>query len=101
MSIALRECIIWGMNRELWVNNLSVELFWDALQKEVDPVLHERWLVERVVQRGRWEDWLLIRTHYDKPRLRKLLPQLRMDARSEHFLLFAILYFLTIIACSL
>ncbi len=71
---------------ELWVNSLSAELFWDVLQKEVDPDQHERWLIERVMHRGRWEDWLLLRAHYSKNKLIDLLPQLRLDARSEHFL---------------
>ena len=74
------------MIRELWVNNLSSELFWDVLQKEVDPDLHERWLIERVMQRGRWEDWILLRENYSKKRLIGLLPQLRLDGKSEHFL---------------
>jgi len=71
---------------ELWVNSLSAELFWDVLQKEVDPDHHERWLVERVLLRGRWEDWLLVREHYSKNKLFTLLPELRLDAKSEHFL---------------
>ena len=76
------------MSSDLWVSGLSSELFWDVLQEEVDPGRHERWLIERVLQRGRWEDWLLIRKHYNKKRLNSLLSQLRLDARSEHFLKF-------------
>jgi hypothetical protein len=26
---------------------------------EVDPEKNARWILERVLQRGRWEDWLL------------------------------------------
>ena len=68
------------------MNSLSSELFWDVSRKEVDPERHERWLIERVMQRGRWEDWLLIRAHYDKTRLLDLSPQLRIDHKSAHFL---------------
>ena len=73
---------------ELWVNNLSADLFWDVLQKEVDPDLHERWLIERVLQRGRWEDWILLRENYSRKRFIGLLPHLRLDAKSENFLKF-------------
>lgn len=76
------------MSRDLWVNSLSAELFWDVLQEKVDPDRHERWLIERVLQRGRWEDWLVLRKHYSKKRLNGLLPQLRLDSKSEHFLKF-------------
>jgi hypothetical protein len=36
-----------------WINNLSPELFWDVSRKEVDPERNERWLIERVLQRGK------------------------------------------------
>lgn len=68
------------------MNGLSSELFWDVSQKDVDPDRHERWLIERVLQRGSWEDWLLIRSYYDKTRLLNLFPQLRIDPKSAHFL---------------
>lgn len=68
------------------MNGLSSELFWDVSRKEVDPERHERWLMERVLRRGRWEDWLLIRAHYDKTRLINLSPELRLDPKSAHFL---------------
>ena len=69
-----------------WIKNLSPELFWDVSQKEVDPEIHERWLIERVLQRGRWEDWLILKTQYDKSRLRDLIPQLRLDPKAANFL---------------
>jgi len=69
-----------------WISNLSPELFWDVLQEKVDPEKHEKWLIERVLQRGRWEDWLLLKTHYDKPKLRSLSSKMRLDPKSAHFL---------------
>ena len=71
---------------ESWVKNLSPELFWDVRQEEIDPDKHEKWLVERVLQRGRWEDWLLVKTHYKKNRLIDLSPQLKLDPKAENFL---------------
>ena len=71
---------------ESWVKNLSPELFWDVRQEEIDPDRHEKWLLERVLQRGRWEDWLLVKTQYKKSRLIDLSPQLKLDAKAENFL---------------
>jgi len=68
------------------MDGLSPELFWDVSQKEVDPERHDRWLIERVMHRGRWEDWLLIRSHYSKSRLLDLSAKLKLDPKSAHFL---------------
>lgn len=71
---------------EPWINNLSSYLFWDVPREGIDPDKHARWLVERVLQRGRWEDWLIIRNHYNKRRLLNLKPQLNINPKSAHFL---------------
>lgn len=68
------------------IGKLSPQLFWDVDQQTVDIKRNERWLVERVLQRGSWEDWLSMREVYRKRELRKLLPSLRLDAKSENFL---------------
>ncbi len=68
------------------MTGLSAELFWDVSRKEVDPEQHERWLIERVMKYGRWEDWLLISSYYSKTRLLDLSSQLRLDPKSTHFL---------------
>ena len=68
------------------MSNLSSELFWDVPQEKIDPKRHERWLIERVLLRGRWEDWLLIREHYDRVRIRSLSPHLRLDPKALNFL---------------
>jgi len=69
-----------------WVEKLSSDLFWDVLRDEVDPEKHKRWLIERVVQRGRWEDWEMIKTHYSKEELCGLTDTLRLDPKSARFL---------------
>ncbi len=68
------------------VGQLSPYLFWDVDQKEVDTKKNARWLVERVLQRGTWEDWLLLRDLYGKTELRLLAPRLKLDAKSANFL---------------
>ena len=71
---------------EPWLRNLSGELFWDVDRATVDPENHARWLLERVLQRGRWEDWLAVRDHYGKEGLAAIRPELRLDARSANFI---------------
>ena len=71
---------------ETWVNHLSPSLFWDVSQEKVDPERHGRWLLERVLMRGRWEDWLLIRENFKRDRIRDLSPHLRLDPKAENFL---------------
>jgi squalene cyclase len=71
---------------ESLLQTLSADLFWDVDRDSVDPDKQARWLVERVLERGRWEDWLAIRHYYGKACLAALSPTLRVDAKSAHFL---------------
>ena len=69
-----------------WVDQLSKELFWDVDQSQVRADDHARWLLERVLQRGRWEDWLAVRDHYGKETIRRLSSALRLDPKARNFL---------------
>jgi len=42
----------------------SAELFWDTAPESVDIVKNKRWLVVRVLEHGRLEDWLELRKLY-------------------------------------
>lgn len=68
------------------ISKLSPTLFWDVDQTVVDAQKNGRWLVERVLERGSWEDWLVIRGIYGKTGLRQLMPSLRLDPNSANFL---------------
>ena len=68
------------------IAKLSSNLFWDVDKEQVNPEIHSRWLIERVLQRGFWEDWLLIRDYYGKERLNKLRPSLKLDKKAANFL---------------
>lgn len=68
------------------VSRFSADLFWDVAQCEVDPVRHQRWLLERVLERGKWEDWLLLSRALGEEELRKWAPRLRISPRSQNFL---------------
>ena len=69
-----------------WVLELSPHLFWDTDRKTVTADEHLKWIVERVVERGTWEDWLLLNRHVSPGELTALLPRLRVPPREIAFL---------------
>jgi len=69
------------------VARLSPTLFWDVAQESVDWDRHRIWLVERVLARGKWEDWLLVSREISASKLRELEPRLRLQPRERNFLL--------------
>ncbi len=69
-----------------WIEKLSPELFWDVDRTQVQADIHTRWLIERVLERGRWEDWILIREKLGKETIRKQAPTLRLDVKTKNFL---------------
>jgi hypothetical protein len=56
---------------------LSGYLFWDVDRSGVDPERHAAWLVQRVLDYGRWQDWQILVAHYGKPELAELAKGLR------------------------
>ena len=74
------------MTDNTWLEKLSPDLFWDVDRATVDAVKNRRWLVERVLSRGRLEDWRIVSEHLDKATLRELLPVLKIAPRERHYL---------------
>lgn len=68
------------------VSQLSPELFWDVAQHEVDPIRHRKWLLERVLERGKWEDWLAVSRALGDEELKNWAPRLRISPKSQNFL---------------
>jgi hypothetical protein len=68
------------------IRRFSPSLFWDVEQCEVDPVRHRKWLLERVLERGKWEDWLLLSRVLGKRELEYWAPRLRITDKSLNFL---------------
>ena len=65
---------------------LRKELFWDTPIEGIDLERHARFIVERVLHRGTWHDWVAVREHYGPSRLRELVTQIRdMDPKSLAF----------------
>ena len=47
-----------------FVASLSPYLFWDTDRETVDPEKHRAYIVQRVVERGKFSDWRSLRDHY-------------------------------------
>jgi hypothetical protein len=66
---------------------LSRVLFWDTDYDKIDWDGKARYVIERVVTRGNWSDWLAIRAYYGLDRIRTEMLQSRdLDKKTLHFL---------------
>ena len=66
---------------------LSQDLFWDANLSTIDFEKHAQYVVERVVTRGRLDDWKQIVQFYGHDRLKKLALQIKQaDRKTLNFL---------------
>ncbi|MEM7040485.1 MAG: hypothetical protein AAF570_26200, partial [Bacteroidota bacterium] len=57
--------------------NLSPYLFWDVDPEKLDFEKHARLIVERVVTRGRIEDWQEIKRYYGLERIKAEVVKIR------------------------
>ena len=66
---------------------LSEHLFWDTNPEKIDYEKQARQIIERVVSRGRIEDWKQIRDFYGLERIKLEVVRIRsMDAKTMTFL---------------
>jgi len=72
---------------ESWLKDLSKDFVWDVQISQVDSAKNRRWLVARVLTRGRLEDWLLLSKHIFRTDMRELLPRVKIAPRGKNFLL--------------
>lgn len=56
-------------NKENVLDSLSKILFWDIDIKSFDIEQHARYLIQRVLEYGQWNDWKLISHYYGKDRI--------------------------------
>jgi hypothetical protein len=68
------------------ISKLSPVLFWDVDRATVSWGKHRAWLLQRVLERGTWKDWLLIDESIDPGELRELEPALKIEERERNFL---------------
>ena len=50
-----------------FVASLSPHLFWDVDREQVDPEKHRRSIIQRVLERGSWDDWKAVKAEYTLP----------------------------------
>ena len=65
------------------MEQLSPTLFWDVNPEQLDPALHARQIIQRVVERGTLEEWRAMRRHYGDERLRSVVTSLRWLSRRD------------------
>jgi len=57
------------------VAHLSDHLFWDVKRSSVVENQSENFIVERVLEYGKMDDWKLLINHYDKEELQSIVLQ--------------------------
>lgn len=66
---------------------LSRVLFWDTDYDSIDWDGKARYVIERVVTRGNWSDWIITREYYGLDRIRTEMLQSRdLDKKTLNFL---------------
>lgn len=74
-------------NKEILFSSLSKMLFWDIDIKSFDLEQHARYLIQRVLEYGQWNDWKLIRDFYGKSRIVDECKKMRtLDPRALSFI---------------
>jgi len=66
--------------------NLPDNLFWDIDPATLDPETHAQYIIERVLMRGRLEDWFEIKRFYGPERIKQAALKARyLDKRTLSF----------------
>lgn len=63
--------------RTMNIHELSPHLFWDVDRNGVDLEKNAPWLVQRVLEYGLWDDWLMVEGFYGKSRIRAIVVKRR------------------------
>jgi len=66
--------------------NLRKNLFWDVKLESIDLEQHAKFIVERILQRGTWEEFKATIDFYGKQKVKSIIKRLRyLDDRTLHF----------------
>jgi hypothetical protein len=73
--------------KSLDINTLSPHLFWDVDRSQVDVNKNLSFLVARVLQYGRIDDWRIIYRNVGLERITEVAKEIKgLDDRSMHFI---------------
>ena len=65
------------MKKQVTLDQFKANLFWDADPKELDIDKHSAYIVDRTLERGSWDDWLLIREYYGLEKIKEIALNIR------------------------
>jgi hypothetical protein len=69
------------------IDQLSPHLFWDVNREGCKWELHKKWLVERILDYGLWEDWLILYRKVGLKEIGEIAKELRyLDSKSISFI---------------
>lgn len=69
------------------VNNFSSHLFWDVRKEEIELGKNKSFIIQRVMEYGLYEDWLLINKIFGFDKILEVSKKLRsLDPKALHFL---------------
>jgi hypothetical protein len=63
-------------NKKITIADFSPHLFWDVKSDTVDTLIHQRLIVERVIQRGSMNDLSLLQQLYNIDNIRSVIKQI-------------------------
>lgn len=76
-----------GASLPIGGTGFSPHLFWDVDQRNIDPVRHEKLLVQRVLEFGKWEDWVALQKLYGLEKIAAVATSLRnLEPKALHFI---------------
>ncbi len=75
------------MDKQITISDFSPHLFWDVDLTKFDLYKHKIFLVERVLQYGKLEDWTNLKNLYGRGKIKEISLEIRsLDAVTLSFL---------------
>ena len=65
------------MEEKATIDQFSKHLFWDADPNDLNIDKHSAYIVSRVLECGRWNDWLLVRDYYGLEKIKEIAINMR------------------------
>lgn len=68
-----------------WADLRQSPAFWDVDPTTLDPIQHTDWIIARILQFGRWEDWVALFRCYATDQIREALWHRRVPEHVRQF----------------